>query len=379
MFTLAVNPNTNQVTSGGAVYDGAGNMTQNGNGTASTFDEMNRMTSSEFENNVTEYTYSPGENKRMVTFVNYPEAGGTATLYLYGPDGRTLSVVPFQKSGSNWVIAAGGPTNYLYLGGKVLNYAENNIGSTTTATTFWPYGQTNTGSGGVFGTYLGDSSGFLYADQRYYNQTWGRFVTADPSNANIDPTVSGSFNRYAYVSGDPINGMDPKGLDNQYCFDDGYGPECFIFSDGDMINPGEFDVVYDQDGNIQSITNIKNQESVTVNGDDPDPVPTDPSDLITAINNPNEITSPLNNWPWNGNWLPLTPQEQDGVCSTGWLSGPMNSNPAVLACCQAHDKCYTAHGCNYTSWPPNPLLPWSTCKECNATVMACITRAVTGH
>ena len=39
-----------------------------------------------------------------------------------------------------------------------------------------------------------------------------RFLTADPSDANIDPTVSGSFNRYAYVDNDPINGNDPIGF-----------------------------------------------------------------------------------------------------------------------------------------------------------------------
>ena len=376
MMSLSVNPNANQVTSGGAVYDGAGNLTQNGSGTASTFDEMNRMTSYQFNSNMQEYTYSPGENKRMVVF---SAPAGTVSLYLYGPNGRALSAVAYQRSGTNWVAVGGGQTNYLYLGGKALNYAENNIGSTASST-FWPYGQANTGGGGVFGTYLGDPSGFYYADQRYYDQAWGRFVTADPSNANIDPSVSGSFNRYAYVNGDPINGSDPKGLDNQYCWDDGFGPVCVTFGDGDIINPGQFDVTYDQDGNIQSITNITNTESITVNGDDPDPVPTDPPDSVTSnpIVNPNQQTSPFDSWPFNGNTIPLTPQKQDGVCSTGWFSGPMNSNPLVLACCQTHDKCYAVHGCNATSFIPNSL-PWGTCNTCNAEVVACITSAMRGY
>jgi RHS repeat-associated protein len=210
MMSLSVNPNTNQVTSGGAVYDGAGNMTQNGSATNLTYDEMNRMITHQSAQNIQEYTYSPGENKRMMVYSNGSPA--LLNLFVYGPNGRVLASIEYQKSGSNWVAVGGGQTNHLYLGSKALNYAENNIGSTTTATTFWPYGQTNTGAGGVFGTYLADPSGFLYADQRYYNQTWGRFVTADPSSANIDPTSSGSWNRYAYVNGDPINRSDGTGL-----------------------------------------------------------------------------------------------------------------------------------------------------------------------
>ena len=57
-----------------------------------------------------------------------------------------------------------------------------------------------------------DESGLLYADQRYYNPGFGRFMTADRSNANIDYGNPTSWNRYAYTNGDPVNGMDPSGL-----------------------------------------------------------------------------------------------------------------------------------------------------------------------
>ncbi len=40
-----------------------------------------------------------------------------------------------------------------------------------------------------FGTYVLDGgSGLYYADQRYYNQNWGRFQTSDPTQANVDLT-----------------------------------------------------------------------------------------------------------------------------------------------------------------------------------------------
>ena len=40
----------------------------------------------------------------------------------------------------------------------------------------------------------------------------GRFNTADPYQASAELEVPGSWNRYAYVGGDPINSFDPTGL-----------------------------------------------------------------------------------------------------------------------------------------------------------------------
>jgi RHS repeat-associated protein len=219
-MSLAVNPNTNQVTGTGVVFDAAGNMTQDG-GVSYGYDSMNRLTSA----GTASFSYSPGENKRMVVYSNISPTP-QLNIYLYGPNGKVLSKFLFEPSGSAWDAVPGSQTNYFYLGGKALNWAENNVGSTT-ASQFWPYGQTV--GGGVFATYQPDLSGFLYADQRYYNSGWGRFLTADPSNANIDPTVSGSYNRYTYVNGDPTNAVDANGLGG-----DGPGEGC-VYETADSI------------------------------------------------------------------------------------------------------------------------------------------------
>jgi RHS repeat-associated protein len=153
-------------------------------------------------------------------------------MFLYAPNGKVLSQLAYQKNGSNWApIAINALTNYLYLGGKALSYAENNVGSNGSGT-YWPYGSTNTNpttGPSTFATYLGDWSGLYYADQRYYEYNWGRFLTADPSNQNIDPTVSGSYNRYAYANGDPANGMDANGLG------DGPGEGCVYETPDTMV------------------------------------------------------------------------------------------------------------------------------------------------
>jgi RHS repeat-associated protein len=58
--------------------------------------------------------------------------------------------------------------------------------------------------------YAGTASGRL--DQRYYAPGTGRFMTPDPIGiAGVKLRSPGSWNRYAYVHGDPINFTDPAG------------------------------------------------------------------------------------------------------------------------------------------------------------------------
>ena len=85
---------------------------------------------------------------------------------------------------------------------------------------FYPYGDEITGTANdheKFGTYQRDAfSGLDYADQRYYASSYGRFNTADPymaaANGANDPSTPGSWNKYAYVLGDPVNQTDRHGL-----------------------------------------------------------------------------------------------------------------------------------------------------------------------
>src|SRR5271156_1172826 len=61
--------------------------------------------------------------------------------------------------------------------------------------------------------YFRDSeTGLDYADQRYHQPGMGRFMSPDPYQNSAGPDNPGSWNRYAYVGGDPINFNDPAGL-----------------------------------------------------------------------------------------------------------------------------------------------------------------------
>ena len=76
-------------------------------------------------------------------------------------------------------------------------------------------------------------------DQRYYASSYGRFNTVDSGTVHLkDP---GGWNRYAYVGGDPVNHIDPRGL-NEFSIDGldfGGESEGPIFSVTVYGNPGE--------------------------------------------------------------------------------------------------------------------------------------------
>ncbi len=82
--------------------------------------------------------------------------------------------------------------------------------------TYYPYGEdkgTPLGNDQFkFGTYWRDSAtGLDYADQRYFVNNFGRFMTPDPYGRSMQLKNPGTFNRYAYVHDDPINLSDPNG------------------------------------------------------------------------------------------------------------------------------------------------------------------------
>jgi uncharacterized protein RhaS with RHS repeats len=58
-----------------------------------------------------------------------------------------------------------------------------------------------------------------YADQRYYANNFGRFMSPDPYKASGGTKSPGSWNRYTYVQGEPIDRTDPSGLYFTDCAD----------------------------------------------------------------------------------------------------------------------------------------------------------------
>jgi RHS repeat-associated protein len=64
-------------------------------------------------------------------------------------------------------------------------------------------------------TYLRDGNESDEAMHRRYNRWWGRFNQPDPSDTSYDVTDPQSLNRYSYVQNDPVNFVDPSGLNEE--------------------------------------------------------------------------------------------------------------------------------------------------------------------
>ncbi len=240
---IAVNALTNQLSS--AYYDANGNVTS-GAGATLAYDVSNRLEyAQETGGGIEYYGYAP-DNKRVFRQL----ASGQQQLTFYGARGEKLGV--YQISGG----AASLISQYVWFGKKLIfdgnpvypdrlgtnrssgaSYTSYStfLGTAGAPSRYLPYGEELTSTPNdhmKFGTYTRDSyTGLDYADQRYYASTYGRFNTTDPSAKSAKSDTPRSWNRYAYVQGDPANRKDPRGLDicdddPDYCdgfFQDPYG------------------------------------------------------------------------------------------------------------------------------------------------------------
>ena len=141
-------------------------------------------------------------------------------LYFYGPGGKLLSIRSVAANGVTSVVA-----DRVYFGGMLLGSAgaSGNWDVSTltdrlgTAATGYPYGTDKGGSVGNdqpdFATYTKENTtGFEYANQRYYSAGLGRFLTADPSQNNLNLTNPETWNAFSYGNSDPLNRTDQSGL-----------------------------------------------------------------------------------------------------------------------------------------------------------------------
>src|SRR5258705_1154213 len=72
---------------------------------------------------------------------------------------------------------------------------------------------------------------------RRYTGKWHRFDQPDPYDGSYDMTDPQSFNRYSYVQNDPVNSVDPTGLE-----DCGRDPWCIINIGSGSLPGGAFGV-----------------------------------------------------------------------------------------------------------------------------------------
>jgi len=245
-LSLQIDGSTNRIAAGqGFGYDNNGNLTT----------RPGQTLSYDIDNRLAQVTYSGG-SETYAYYANNQRMKKGDTYYFYGTGGEelgTFTLVTYQgETNPKWVrgrvkvqsISA------MWINGE-LQYSDR-LGSVVrrggVTQRYYPYGEDrDPGAAGPkhFATYeKDDATGLHYAQQRYYENSVGRFLSPDPYQASGGPSDPGSWNRYSYVGGDPINYGDPEGL--QRWMISIWGVHCVGFRDdgGVRCYPWEYHTYY---------------------------------------------------------------------------------------------------------------------------------------
>jgi RHS repeat-associated protein len=241
-MSTPVNANNNQLSSGaGYFYDANGNLLSTGN----LYDVENRLRQATIPGGTIQYAYD-GSNKRVwqgsFTSSGDPQLLNYGDLVsMFGIDGQLAGTYTALPAWTNLTtpttISFQVNAQRVYFGKKLLAWMDgggtrhsavaDRVGSVGK---YYPYGEernspTLPGDQVKFATYTRDSvTGNDYANQRYYTNTLATFTSPDPSGASGGTNDSGSWNRYAYTRGDPINRHDTNGMSD--CGVDSLSPLC---------------------------------------------------------------------------------------------------------------------------------------------------------
>jgi len=233
-YNLSFSSTTNRITTSGFSYDSNGNLTNDAIH-AYTFDAENKILKVD---STTAYAYD-GEGHRVRKYV------GDNIRFVYGIDGQLIA--EFDGSTGNL------KKEYVYGGATLVTIeptavnsngtqytTSDNLGSPRVITNssasvvgrhdYMPFGEDlGAGTGGrttgmgfsnsgdnnrkKFTGYERDAeSGLDFAEARYYANAQGRFTSPDPFSASAIIADPQTFNRYAYCRNNPVNSVDPSGM-----------------------------------------------------------------------------------------------------------------------------------------------------------------------
>lgn len=207
----------------GLTYGPAGHLLFDG-GHTMTYDATGQQATASFPGYMLEQYYD-GNGLRVKK-----SDAGTVTLYLRSSVLGGQVVAEMSSSGA-W------QRGYVYLGSELLAVQQsgvywmhqdpfvkskrvtNSSGNVVSTLELDPWGgNTNRNNNDVFQphrftNYNRDLNAADDAMFRRYNRWWSRFDQPDPSDGSYNFANPQSFNRYAYSNNDPVNFVDPLGLD----------------------------------------------------------------------------------------------------------------------------------------------------------------------
>jgi RHS repeat-associated protein len=219
--------NTAGATVEGLDYDPQGNL-NNKNGQIYQFDYGNRL---RIVNLKETYRYD-GLGRRVMNW-RWPQPGastGTLSFSMYSQNGQ----IPYEEDYHGTPTTA---KENIYLAGSIIATRENKwgvsvavkyqhtdaLGSPVAVTNasgqvierldYEPWGaiigKPNHNGIGYTGHVMDGATGLTYMQQRYYDQSIGRFLSVDPVGANSG--TGANFNRYKYAANNPYRFVDPDG------------------------------------------------------------------------------------------------------------------------------------------------------------------------
>jgi RHS repeat-associated protein len=236
LVSLTTSATTNRLNA--AVYDARGNMTA-WSGNTYRYDELGRLAVVHEGSNVRWYLYDV-DGERVLSFepsAFTPDSHSTSDWTLRGLDGKPLRSLRLVASGAqtwswekDYVYRDGaalayetqaGRGRYLvdHLGTPRIIYAENGVGGghhhfAFGEDAFFQSGDAEvikfTGHERDLFDLAGPQDDMDYMHARHYNPLTGRFLSPDPLNG-VEHRPQ-SWNRYAYVVGNPVRFVDPIGL-----------------------------------------------------------------------------------------------------------------------------------------------------------------------
>jgi RHS repeat-associated protein len=211
----------NQFIGSGVTYDASGEEAADGLGNSFTWDAEGRLVQVNQGSTVTaSYVYDAAGRR----------VHGPNGEYVYDLDGRAITQMNLTGGWAYGEIYAGArhlatysfaTTNFFHpdwLGTKRATTGVNGTVSETCTGFAFGDGTVCAGTNWTFNGFTDDihdpETNLEHTLFRQYSSTQGRWLTPDPSGlASADLTSPQSLNQYAYVSGDPVNAVDPDGLE----------------------------------------------------------------------------------------------------------------------------------------------------------------------
>ena len=206
--------NGNTLATGGKTftYDSQNRLrTMNGGAVSIVYDAFGNRVAKTVNGVTTKYLVEDDVNPTGLPQVMEEVVGGAVErVYTYGLQRISES----QIIDNQWT-----PSFYGYDGGGNVRQLTNLAGAFTDTYEYDAWGNEINHTGTTPNNYLyrgeqyDSDLGLYYLRARYYNPNTGRFMSRDPEEGTS--TNPASLHKYLYAGGDPVNGMDPYGQEEQ--------------------------------------------------------------------------------------------------------------------------------------------------------------------